>query len=382
MSEVTVKENPRASAVVKRIGRLTSESAGVDAVCLGLVDAVLQGDADTLDSALNALRGVRADAAGDERLVGCLEAAIAFAYWGLERVPAAACVEPGTQAHDFLAALDGRSGMASSELRQLLETDETQVSRTGRRLLDRGLATRRKVGKQVFWHLSPNGRRALEHTPARELAGEAFWRHALLRGFEGVKDDEPGRPAQQVVRDRIVESTLELHRSQGIQATTWDEIAAHASVPIDTVRDTFSTQDELVRACGAHFLQTLRVPPPDRAAEVFTGASSEHERIRRLVETSFDVYERGADGIEAGRRERAAVPVAGEAVDALEESMKAIVAAAIEPRRDRSSVTSVRALTDLEVWRALRHRGATPEAAVEQGAEAVERWLEAQPALA
>ena len=38
-------------------------------------------------------------------------------------------------------------------------------------------------------------------------------------------------------------------------------------------------------------------------------------------------------------------------------------------------MTSLRALTDLEVWRTLRDQGATPEAAVDQASAAVERWL-------
>ena len=49
-------------------------------------------------------------------------------------------------------------------------------------------------------------------------------------------------------------------------------------------------------------------------------------------------------------------------------------------RLDDAAVGSVRGLTDLEPWRALRDRGATQEAAVAQAGAALERWLEAQPA--
>ena len=209
--------------------------------------------------------------------------------------------------------LDGSPQLGSAELRRLLETDETQVSRTGRRLLESGLVTRRKVGRQVFWQLTPRGQRALEEAPAPQRSADSeFWQEALRRGFEAASGDEPGEPREvDPTRERIIECTLELHSKQGIQATTWPEIADKAGVPVETVEALFPTHDDLVRSCGQHLMESLQLPPHDRAPEVFAGASSEHERIHRLVETFFGVYERGADGITAGRRERKDVPAVG-----------------------------------------------------------------------
>jgi AcrR family transcriptional regulator len=367
---VDQRENPRAGALVRRIARLEPEPGRLDAVALGLVDAVLEGDAQTLDAALAALRDARARAAEREQLLGWLDAAIAFAHWGLERAPSPGGVARGTQAHEFLSALDGSPQLGSAELRRLLETDETQVSRTGRRLLDCGLVTRRKAGRQVFWQLTPRGRRALEQAPEPTPP-------------EGAAGDGAGDTRRDVdpIRQRIVERTLELHNARGIRATTWQDIATSAGVPVETVRAMFPTHDDLVRSCGRHFLETLRMPPPDRVPDVFAGASSEQERIRRLVETLFGIYERGADGIAVGRRERAEVPAVRESMDQLDTSFDALVTEALRPRRPASpSVASLRALTDLEVWRILRDQGATPEAAVEQASGAVERWLEGHPA--
>jgi hypothetical protein len=57
------------------------------------------------------------------------------------------------------------------------------------------------------------------------------------------------------------------------------------------------------------------------------------------------------------------------------------VAEALRPLHPGSAeVASLRALTDLEVWRALRHQGATSDAAVEETSAAVARWLDARPA--
>ena len=129
-------------------------------------------------------------------------------------------------------------------------------------------------------------------------------------------------------------------------------------------------------------MESLQLPPRDRAPRVFVGAESENERIHRLVETSFGVYERGADGITAGRRERRQLPVLDESMDELDDALDGLVAEALRPLHpDSSSVASVRALTDLEVWRTLRHQGATPAAAVDQASAAVERWLDARQML-
>jgi AcrR family transcriptional regulator/DNA-binding transcriptional ArsR family regulator len=367
MAGLTVK---RAQALMGRIGRLETEPAR-EAVALGLVDAVLERDGDTLAAALDAFRDARARA--DTELAGWLEAAIAFAHWGLERVPSQHPVAQGTQAHDFLAVLEGTPQLSSTELRRRLEVDETQVSRTGRRLLESGLVMRRKVGRQVFWELTPRGQRALADAP-RPRANADFWQEALRRGFDAVYGDEPGEPRQvDPTRERIIECSLELHGSQGIQATTWPQIAAKAGVPLGTVEALFPTLEELARGCAEHFLERLRLPPLDRVPDVFAGAASEHERIHRLVETFFGAYERGADGLAAGRRERTVARAVDESVREVESTLDALVVEAVHP--DSASVASLRALTDLEVWRALRHQGATPAAAVEEASGAVERWL-------
>jgi AcrR family transcriptional regulator/DNA-binding MarR family transcriptional regulator len=360
-----------------------AEPARREAVALGLVDALLEGDDETLIAAVNALRSLRSSAEVDRELVGWLDAAITFAHWGLERVPSRAAVAPGTHAHDFLRILDASPQLGGAELRRLLQIDETQVSRTGRRLLESGLVTRRKVGRQVFWQLAPRGRRALADAPApRRSPNSEFWQEALRRGFDAAYGDEPGEPRKvDPTRERIIESTLELHQSQGIQTTTWPEIADKADVPMETVRALFPTQDDLLRSCGEHFMESLQLPPADRAPEVFAGASSEKERIHRLVETSFGVYERGGDGITVGRRERKDLPVVDGVMEEFDNSLDALALAALRPlSSDSSSVVSLRALTDFEVWRTLRDHGATPGAAVNQASTTVERWLDARPA--
>jgi AcrR family transcriptional regulator len=406
--EPGVPANPRARALTRRIaelGRVRSvDDARLEALALGLVDALVEADETTLQTALQALRDARGRVLAAEPeperepLLGWLAGTIAIAQWGLERLTPEStldAVAAGSQAHSFLRALERTPQVGSAELRQLLETDETQVSRTGRRLLETGLVSRRKVGRQAFWELTPRGRRALEAAPAGSpapsrqadsgRAGASFWMEAIRRGFEGAAGDEPGRGRREVdpTRERIVECALALHTERGIQATTWPQIATRAGVPVETVEGYFPTRDDLVKGCGAHFLETLRLPPPERAAEIFRGAASEHERVRRLVDTIFGTYERGAAGIEGARRERAKVPLVDESLEQVDVSLDALVLEALRPQHaDASSIASVRALTDLTMWQALRDQGASQSGTVKQASTVVERWLEAQPARA
>jgi AcrR family transcriptional regulator len=400
--------NPRAGALTRRIGELglarPADDARLEALALGVVDALLDADEPTLRTALEALRDARARVLSAEpetgpereRLLGWLACMIAVAHWALERLtPEAtlAAVAEGTQAYSFLQALETSPNIGSAQLRQLLETDETQVSRTGRQLLESGLVSRHKVGRNVFWELTPRGRRALEAAPARSpahsppadsgRAGPSFWMEAIRRGFEGAAGDEPRGERREVdpTRERIVESTLALHKELGIQAATWPKIAGRAGVPEETMETYFPSQDDLVTACAQHVLGSLELPPPERAAEIFEGAAAGQERVRRLVDTIFGAYEREGAALEAGRRERAQLPLVDESLEQVDVSLDALVAEALGPRRpDPSSIASVRALTDVAMWRALRDQGASPAASVEQASGAVERWLEARPA--
>ena len=370
----------RDEALMRRIKRLGRSERALDAVALGLVDALLERDDHALASALDGLRAALPSAQDRPELAARIDALISVAHSGVERLPSEPSVGRGTQAHQFLAALTGTSQVGSSDLREILRTDETQVSRTGRGLLEAGLVLRRKVGRQALWQLTPRGRRVLEELPAASPNVD-FWHEALRRGFDAVGGDQPG-PRREVdpTRERIIESTLELHNSQGIRATTWPQIAERAGVPVATVEEMFPTLDELVRGCGAHFFETLQLPPHDRAPEVFGGLGSDNERIRRMTQMVFGVYERGADGIREARREQRDVPALGDAVAALDSSLDSLVSEALQERQpDDASVASIRALTDLEVWTALRDQGASQDAAVEEVSAAVERWLDVHP---
>ena len=115
-----------------------------------------------------------------------------------------------------------------------------------------------------------------------------------------------GKRAEAVgaTRSSIVEATMELHGERGIHATSWEDIARRAGVAIGTVYRHFPSLDELLPACGELSLERLAPPDPETAHELFVGARSPRARIERLVETTFDMYERAPGVMGSIRRDR------------------------------------------------------------------------------
>ena len=331
----------------------TRAAQEVDALALELVDAILDGDAAALRAKLAELRSARSEA---------LTGLISTAQWALERLPSSEPVAHGTQAWRFLSELRERS-RGSSELRTMLGVDETQVSRTGRRLLDAGLVTRRKAGRSVTWQLTPRGHQALEaagHTAPRRAAVEAgapgadidWWREVIRNAWRAPGGHDSGDP----VTDRILDAAYDLHSEKGILETTWPDIASAAGVPVAEVDARFQTLEDLVPACGGMSLSKVQLPPPEHAGDLFQGQDGS-ERLRTLVATLFAMYERGATDLRVMRRESERLPMVAHARAAAEEARDALIAAALAPDDDPGSVALVRGLTDLSAWEGFRAGG-------------------------
>ena len=188
-----------------------------------------------------------------------------------------------------------------------------------------------------------------------------------------------GKRAEAVgaTRSSIVEATMELHGERGIHATSWEDIARRAGVAIGTVYRHFPSLDELLPACGELSLERLAPPDPETAHELFVGARSPRARIERLVETTFDMYERAPGVMGSIRRDRGTLTLLDEAHADIEDRLDALAQAALAPfDADARRLTVVRALTDFDTWRALRERGVTAAEARAVVIESVLRWLE------
>lgn len=172
--------------------------------------------------------------------------------------------------------------------------------------------------------------------------------------------------AVEETRRRIVEATMELHNSQGILATSWEQIAERADVSPATVYRHFPTLEELVPACGRLSLERLELPSDERIEELFGDVGSVPERLSRLVGELFAIYDRGEAVLWSIRRERASLHQLQDAHELIEERLDALTAAALSPLEpDERLLAVARALTDFATWTALREHGI-------EGADAVD----------
>lgn len=105
-------------------------------------------------------------------------------------------------------------------------------------------------------------------------------------------------------------------------------------------------------------MRIVALPDLDEIPRLFTGQDGARARIARLVDTTFAIYERGADDLRAVRHEPTVHPAVTEAARHLDAVLEALVdnalaqlSATVEDHR------VVRGILDLATWTALRDQG-------------------------
>jgi AcrR family transcriptional regulator len=181
--------------------------------------------------------------------------------------------------------------------------------------------------------------------------------------------------AAEETRRRIVAATEELHTTQGVLATSWEDIAKRAGVAVGTVYRHFPSLDELLPACGEVAMARLALPSSEALAERLAGARSDRERLRRTVAEAYGIYERGGDVVAAIRRDRDRLDLLHEPHERVEAALAGIIGVGLGGRLTAADARVVRALVDLHVWRALRDQGVTGADAVETTAGLLAAWL-------
>jgi AcrR family transcriptional regulator len=180
--------------------------------------------------------------------------------------------------------------------------------------------------------------------------------------------------AVEETKRRIVQATMELHDAQGILDTSWEDIAQRADVAPATVYRHFPTLDELLPACGELSTRRLRLPTPADVEATFAGVRARRERLRRMAELVFGVYERGADMLREVRYVRSRLEPVQRFHEELEGRIDGIVDAALEPLappEERGRL--VRALVSFGAWEALDAQpGVDP---VDATVELLDAWL-------
>jgi AcrR family transcriptional regulator len=96
---------------------------------------------------------------------------------------------------------------------------------------------------------------------------------------------------QAETRQRIVDATVDLHRSVGPALTTFSMVAERAGVQRHTVYAHFPDEKSLLLACSEHHLETD--PPPDAAP--WRAIARHGARLRIALGEIYAWYERNAD---------------------------------------------------------------------------------------
>jgi AcrR family transcriptional regulator len=110
----------------------------------------------------------------------------------------------------------------------------------------------------------------------------------MRRGKKGKYNLKARAERYQQTRQRIVETTLELHRTYGPAQTTITDIANKAGVKRQTVYNHFPDELSLFKACSAHNRSLNPLPDP----EPFGLITDPQSRLRQALAEVYGYYRR------------------------------------------------------------------------------------------
>jgi AcrR family transcriptional regulator len=179
---------------------------------------------------------------------------------------------------------------------------------------------------------------------------------------------------QRETRRRIVEATVELHRTRGPANTTVSEIAKRAGVNRLTVYNHFPDTTDLLRACSRSWTERHPAPDPKPWAQI----SDPQDRLRAALGELYGFYAltepmrgnvlRDAETMPelAALLEGSVVPYLGAVRDLLAEGWE------VGDDRRKRLLATIQLAIDFHTWRSLeRESGLSREEAVESMLEAV-----------
>jgi AcrR family transcriptional regulator len=176
-------------------------------------------------------------------------------------------------------------------------------------------------------------------------------------------------------QNRIVEAAKALHAEQGIQGTSFEEIAEQAGVAQATVYRHFPSLDELIPACASS-IQVLQPLTDEDIADLFHGRPETWQRLEWVIRGTCDCYGRDEGWLQAARREGDLIPALSEVVGVQQESLRSLVRAALSGNGpSERSVQVLAALIDFPLWRTLREMGLNATEATNQIVELVRDHL-------
>jgi AcrR family transcriptional regulator len=173
----------------------------------------------------------------------------------------------------------------------------------------------------------------------------------------------------QKTRQRIVEATVELHRTAGPARTTVTEIAKKAGVERQTVYNHFPDELSLFKACSAH--NRALNPPPD--PEPWKLIPDPEERLRRALTDLYGYYRRNELMLANVTSDAQANPNTRKVLEPRvkhQERMRDALAAGWErgdePRRERPLHGALWVALEFQTWHTLaRQQGFDDEESIE-----------------
>ena len=175
---------------------------------------------------------------------------------------------------------------------------------------------------------------------------------------------------QNETRQRIVDATIELHRTIGAAQTTISEIAKRAGVGRVTVYRHFPDEESLFRACSGHYFSQHPFPDLERWRQV----ADPGERLRVGLRESYAWHAANEQMIGMALAEARDAPVMARYHAYWEQAAETLTAAWRARGRRRESLTTAVALAlSFDTHRTLtRERGLTNDQAVALMARLVE----------
>lgn len=182
--------------------------------------------------------------------------------------------------------------------------------------------------------------------------------------------------AVEKTKDRIVQAAKELHATQGIQGTSYTEIADEAGVSMATVYRHFPTLAELIPACASSII-VLQPLTPESIAALFQGKAQSWQRLAWVIQGTCECYERDGGWLQAARREGDLIPPLTEIVQEQQKGLRTLVEAALAGLEVTTrQVQVLAALMDFPLWKSLREMGLTPSEATDQVLQLTRDYLE------
>jgi AcrR family transcriptional regulator len=141
----------------------------------------------------------------------------------------------------------------------------------------------------------------------------------------------------QATRERIIETAIELYTDLGISATTMRQIALRADVAPGTLRNHFSSRDDLDRA----MVERLMVEAPLPELSILDGARSIEERLGQLIRVTGTFFDQSARIYRMWLRERLLTRVWADAGAAYGARWEQLISSALGPLADDADATAI-----------------------------------------